>query len=257
MIKKIFKFILNTIPRPLLIRLSIVVRPLLAFVLQGNRYTDPIDGKSFRMFLPYGYGNQRNNVLSPSTLSLERHRLLWLYLQRETDFFTALTQKKVLHFAPEQEFYKRFKKQANIDYTTTDLLSPLADVKADICNLPFDDNTYDVIFCNHVLEHIPNDIKAMQELYRVMKPGGIGIFQIPQDLNRAETFTDDQITDPKERAKIFGQYDHVRVYGRDYFDQLRSIGFRVVEEDFTAKLKDSEVTRFCLAKGEIIPVCFK
>lgn len=257
MIKKIFKFILNTIPRPLLIRLSIVVRPLLAFVLQGNRYTDPIDGKSFRMFLPYGYGNQRNNVLSPSTLSLERHRLLWLYLQRETDFFTALTQKKVLHFAPEQEFYKRFKKQANIDYTTTDLLSPLADVKADICNLPFDDNTYDVIFCNHVLEHIPNDIKAMQELYRVMKPGGMGIFQIPQDLNRAETFTDDQITDPKERAKIFGQYDHVRVYGRDYFDQLRSIGFRVVEEDFTAKLKDSEVTRFCLAKGEIIPVCFK
>ena len=257
MIKKIFKFILNTIPRPLLIRLSIVVRPLLAFVLQGNRYTDPIDGKSFRMFLPYGYGNQRNNVLSPSTLSLERHRLLWLYLQRETDFFTALTQKKVLHFAPEQEFYKRFKKQANIDYTTTDLLSPLADVKADICNLPFDDNTYDVIFCNHVLEHIPNDIKAMQELYRVMKPGGMGIFQIPQDLNREETFTDDQITDPKERAKIFGQYDHVRVYGRDYFDQLRSIGFRVVEEDFTAKLKDSEVTRFCLAKGEIIPVCFK
>ena len=92
--KKIFKFILNTIPRPILIRLSIVARPILAFLLKGNTFTDPIDGKSFRMFLPYGYGTQRNNVLSPSTLSLERHRLLWLYLQNETDFFTA-TEKKM------------------------------------------------------------------------------------------------------------------------------------------------------------------
>ena len=133
--------------------------------------------KSFKMFLPYGYGNQRNNVLSPSTLSLERHRLLWLYLQNETDFFTSSTKLEVLHFAPEQEFYKRFKKQQNINYTTTDLLSPLADVKADICHLPFEDNAYDIIFCNHVLEHIPDDTKAMQELYRVLKPGGMGIFQ--------------------------------------------------------------------------------
>ncbi|MGL2963029.1 class I SAM-dependent methyltransferase [Flavobacterium sp. RSB2_4_14] len=255
--KKIFKFILNTIPRPILIRLSIVVRPILAFLLKGNTFTDPIDGKSFRMFLPYGYGNQRNNVLSPSTLSLERHRLLWLYLQNETDFFTSNTKKKVLHFAPEQEFYKRFKKQTNIDYTTTDLLSPLADVKADICNLPFEDNAYDIIFCNHVLEHIPDDTKAMQELYRVLKPGGMGIFQIPQDLSRATTFSDDTIVDQKERAKIFGQYDHVRVYGRDYFEKLRSIGFKVVEEDYTNKISPELVEKYCLAKGEIIPVCFK
>ncbi|AWM14051.1 SAM-dependent methyltransferase [Flavobacterium sediminis] len=255
--KKLFKLVLNTIPRPILIRLSIVVRPVLAFLLKGNRYTDPIDGKSFRMFLPYGYGNQRNNVLSPSTLSLERHRLLWLYLQNETDFFSSEKKLKVLHFAPEQEFYKRFKKQANLEYTTTDLLSPLADVKADICNLPFKNNSYDIVFCNHVLEHIPDDTKAMQELYRVMKPGGWGIFQIPQDLNRAVTFTDDSITDPKERAKIFGQYDHVRVYGRDYFDKLRSIGFKVNEVDYTAKLSPEQVDRYCLAKGEIIPVVFK
>jgi len=255
--KKAFKFILNTIPRPILIRLSIVARPILAFLLKGNRFTDPIDGKSFRMFLPYGYGTQRNNVLSPSTLSLERHRLLWLYLQNETDFFTSKEKKKVLHFAPEQEFYKRFKKQTNIDYTTTDLLSPLADVKADICNLPFEDNSYDIIFCNHVLEHIPDDTKAMQELYRVLKLGGMGIFQIPQDLSRATTFSDDSIVDQKERAKIFGQYDHVRVYGRDYFDKLRSIGFKVVEEDYTNKISADLVEKYCLAKGEIIPICFK
>lgn len=250
--KKLFKIILNTIPRPVLIRLSYVARPILAFILKGNNYTDPIDGKSFRSFLPYGYGNQRNNVLSPSTLSLERHRLLWLYLKNETNFFTD--HLKVLHFAPEQAFYKRFKKLKNLDYTTTDLISPLADVKADICNLPFEDNSYDVILCNHVLEHIPDDTKAMQEVYRVMKPNGWGIFQIPQDLSKETTFEDDSITDKKERAKIFGQYDHVRVYGRDYFDKLRAIGFKVEAVDYTHKLSKAEVEKYCLAIGELIPL---
>ncbi|XMO87277.1 methyltransferase domain-containing protein [Algibacter sp. AS12] len=253
--KKIFKLILNIIPRPILIRLSYIARPILAFFLKGNTFTDPIDGKSFKTFLSYGYGTQRDNVLSPSTLSLERHRLLWLYLKNKTEFFTA--QKSVLHFAPEQCFLKRFRKLENLDYTTTDLLSPIADVKADICNLPFKDNSYDIILCNHVLEHIPDDTKAMQELYRVMKPGGYGIFQIPQDLNRASTFEDDSISDKKERAKIFGQYDHVRVYGRDYFDKLRSIGFKVEEVDYTASLSAEAITTYCLAKGEIIPVVYK
>ncbi len=255
--KSTFKFILNTIPRPLLIRLSYVVRPFLALMLRGNKFTDPIDGKSFSKFLPYGYGNQRENVLSPSTLSLERHRLLWLYLNNETDFFDPTKKIKVLHFAPEQAFYKKFRKQKNWDYTTTDLLSPLADVKADICNLPFESNQFDLILCNHVLEHIPDDTKAMQELFRVLKVGGMGIFQIPQDLSRNETFTDDSITDPKERAKIFGQYDHVRIYGKDYFDKLRSISFKVQEVDYTQNLSPEFVEKYCLAKGEIIPVCTK
>ena len=253
--KKIFKQILNLIPRPILIRLSYAVRPVLAFFLKGNTFIDPIDGKSFKSFLPYGYGKQRNNALSPSTLSLERHRLLWLYLKNETDFFTA--SKRVLHFAPEQCFLKRFRALNNLDYTTTDLESPIADVKADICNLPFEDDSYDVILCNHVLEHIPDDTKAMQELYRVLKPGGMGIFQIPQDLNRVTTFEDDSITDKNERAKIFGQYDHVRIYGHDYFDKLRSIGFKVQEIDYTATLTNDETARYCLAKGEIIPVVTK
>ena len=237
--------------------MSYVARPILALALKGSKFTDPIDGKSFRMFLPYGYGKQRNNALSPSTLSLERHRLLLLYLKNETDFFTSKEKKKVLHFAPEQAFYKLFRNQKNIDYTTTDLFSPLADVKADICDLPFEDNSYDIIFCNHVLEHIPDDTKAMQELFRVLKPSGMAILQIPQDLSRATTFADDTITDQKERAAIFGQYDHVRIYGRDYFDKLRSIGFKVTEEDYTTKITPELVQKYCLAKGEIIPVCFK
>jgi len=251
----VIRVLLNFLPRPFLIRLSYIVSPVLAFFLKGNTFTDPIDGKSFRTFLPYGYGKQRENALSPSTLSLERHRLLWLYLKNETDFFTA--DKKVLHFAPEQCFLKQFKTLKNLDYTTTDLNSPLADVKADICNLPFSDNEFDVILCNHVLEHIPDDTKAIQELYRVLKPGGMGIFQIPQDLSRETTFEDDSITDKKKRAKIFGQYDHVRVYGRDYFDKLRSIGFKVEEVDYTSKISKEEITRYCLAKDEIIPVVTK
>jgi SAM-dependent methyltransferase len=253
--KKIFRFLLNAVPRPLLIRLSYIARPILAFFLRGNRFTDPIDGKSYRSFLPYGYEKQRPNVLAPGTLSLERHRLLWLYLKNETDFF--ISRKKLLHFAPEQAFYKRFRKMENLDYTTTDLYSPLADVKADICNLPFEDNSYDIIFCNHVLEHIPDDTRAMAELYRVMKPGGWGIFQIPQDLSRETTFEDDSITDKKERAAVFGQYDHVRVYGRDYFDKLRAAGFEVDEIHYAKKLDQDAVTRYGLAPDEILPICRK
>ncbi|WP_136479992.1 class I SAM-dependent methyltransferase [Cognatitamlana onchidii] len=253
--KKLFKVVLNIVPRPILIRLSYVIRPVLAFALKGNNFTDPIDGKSFRSFLPYGYGSQRQNVLSPSTLSLERHRLLWLYLKNETSFFSD--NLKVLHFAPEQAFYKRFRNMANLEYVTTDLNSPLADVKADICELPFSDNEFDVVLCNHVLEHIPNDNQAMKELYRVLKPGGMGIFQIPQDLNRDKTFEDNSITDKKERAQIFGQYDHVRVYGRDFFDKLRQVGFQVNEVDYTKTLSSLEVSSYCLAKGEIIPVVSK
>lgn len=228
-----------------------MARPILALSMRGNTYTDPIDGKSFKSFLPYGYESPRENVLSPSTLSLERHRLLWLYLKNETDFFSK--PYKVVHFAPEQAFYKRFKQLKHIEYITTDLDSPLADVKADICNLPFSDNSFDVVFCNHVLEHIPDDKKAMQELYRILKPNGWGIFQIPQDLKRAVTFEDNTITDKKERAKIFGQYDHVRIYGQDYFDKLRTVGFKVDEINYTAQLTETEVDKYRLAKGEIIP----
>ncbi|NNK71687.1 MAG: methyltransferase domain-containing protein [Flavobacteriaceae bacterium] len=253
--KTIFKTILNSIPRPILIRLSYLVKPITMLVLKGDRYTDPLDGRSFKKFLPYGYKTMRENALSPSTLSLERHRLLWLYLKNETNFFTA--PLKVLHFAPEQAFYKRFKALENLDYTTTDLNSPLADVKADICDLPFENDSFDFIICNHVLEHIPDDKKAMSELYRILKKGGTAILQIPQDLSREITYEDANITDPKEREAQFGQYDHVRVYGRDYFNRLREIGFIVNEVGYTAHFSEEEIDKFRLAKGEIIPVAMK
>ncbi|WP_298782052.1 class I SAM-dependent methyltransferase [uncultured Polaribacter sp.] len=253
----LFKSILNTVPRPWLIKVSYLVRPIIAFSLKGDKFTDPIDGKSFRKFLPYGYEKQRENALSPSTLSLERHRLMWLFLRDETTFFTSKKKLKTLHIAPEQCFLDIFRKQKNLEYITSDLESPIADVKADICNLPFKDNEFDVVFCNHVLEHITDDTKAMKELFRVLKKGGFGIFQIPQDLSRKTTFEDNTITDKKERAKIFGQYDHVRIYGQDYFDKLRSIGFKVDEIDYTKKIIPEELERFCLMKNEILPVCYK
>ena len=252
---KLFKLVLNTVPRPYLIRMSYLARPVLSAWLKGDRYTDPIDGKSFRKFLPYGYGEQRSNVLSPSTLSLERHRLLWLWLQNETEFFSV--PLKVLHMAPEQCFLDRFKSMKNLDYTTADLYSPIVDVKADILNLPFEDNSFDFIFCNHVLEHIEDDSKAMSELYRVMRPGGTGIFQVPQDLRKDRTYEDFSITDPQERAQHFGQYDHVRVYGKDYFSRLRKAGFRVDEVVYARSLDEQTSDRYRLSPNEILPVCHK
>lgn len=251
----ITKLILNALPRPTLIKISLLIQPIIAFLLKGTRFTDPIDGKSFRYFLPYGYDKIRYNVLSPSTLSLERHRLMWLFLKKYTDFFT--TPKKVLHIAPEQCFINLFRNQQNLDYLTADLYSPLADVKADILALPFDDNSFDVVICNHVLEHIVDDCKAMSELFRVMKVGGFGIFQVPQDLSREKTYEDFSIKNPKDRAIHFGQYDHVRVYGRDYFNRLEKIGFTVLPINLSEKLTKELITRYSLTDNELIPYCKK
>ena len=253
--KSIIRLILNYIPRTILTRASTFIKPVIRLYLSGNRYTDPIDGRSFRGFIPYGYNNVRKNALSPSTYSLERHRMLWLYLKNETDIFTK--KIRLLHFAPEPAFHKIFKNCNNISYDTIDLNSPLAEIKADICDLPIENDTYDYILCNHVLEHIDDDIKAMRELYRVLKKGGIGIFQIPIDVERKNTFEDPSITSPKQRNKIFGQYDHVRIYGMDYFDRLKSVGFSVNQINYGEKLSEEEIFKYCLSKNEIIPVCKK
>ncbi|MGB1449449.1 MAG: class I SAM-dependent methyltransferase [Flavobacteriaceae bacterium] len=249
------KWLLNFFPRPFLIQLSVIFRPFIKAFYKGNRFTDPIDGSSYRTFLPYGYDKLRQNALCPGTLSLERHRYLWLYLQQKTNFLQK--ELKVLHVAPEQVFYSKFKAFSHWDYTTTDLHSPLADVKADICALPFEDDSYDLILCNHVLEHIPDDTKAMTELYRVLKKGGSLIAQVPLNEEANTTFEDDTITDPEERTRIFGQYDHVRVYGLDYYKRLEQVGFRVQALDFLNEFTQEERIRYALPKKEKIPVAVK
>lgn len=246
------KWILALFPRTFLIQLSVQLRPLLDLFYRGKRFTDPINQKSYRKFLDYGYHTIRKNVLSPGTLSLERHRLLWLYLKRETTFLEE--RIKVLHVAPEQAFYKIFKSIDHWDYTTTDLNSPLADVHSDLCDLPFKDQEFDLIFCNHVLEHIPDDIKAMSELFRVLKSGGSAFLQVPLEQDRPDTYEDDSITDPGERARIFGQYDHVRIYGKDYFTRLESVGFQTTALDYTASLSPQEIATYALPPGEWLPI---
>ena len=253
--QSLIKLFLNIFSRGFLIRISFFVKPILKILMYGNKFTDPIDGNTFRAFLPYGYNKIRNNVLSPSTYSLERHRLLWLYLKNETSFFK--TKLKVLHFAPESALMNQFKKLKNLSYDTIDLNSPIADIKADICDLPFLDNSYDFILCNHVLEHIIDDNKAITELYRVLKKNGIGIFQVPIDYNRDTTFEDFSVTNKKERNKLFGQYDHVRIYGLDFFERLQKAGFSVERCEYTSKLSKEDIIKFCLPKKEIIPICRK
>jgi len=250
------KWILRFFPRSFLIRMSLLSQPLLRLYFSGRKFTDPIDGSQYRKFLPYGYGKQlRSNALCPGTLSLERHRLLWLYLERETDFLKQ--ELKVLHVAPEQVFYRKFKQFQPWQYTTTDLYSPLADVVADICDLPFQNNEFDLILCNHVLEHIPDDLSAMNELYRVLKKGGTLIAQVPIEEERKKTFEDDSITDAAERTQIFGQYDHVRVYGQDYYDRLESVGFSTNKVLLQSRLTEDEIALYALPQKEKIPVMCK
>ena len=246
---------INTIPRPYLIWCSKFLAPLVDIFYRGNEFTDPINGKSYRKFLPYGYVKQRDNALSPGTLSLERHRLLWLYLNNETNFFSKTL--KVLHIAPEQCFYNLFKNLKNINYTTFDLNSPLADIKGDICNLPFKENSFDFILCNHVLEHINDDKKAMKELYRVLNKNGTAILQVPINQKSSKTFEESSIVDKKKRIEKFGQYDHIRLYGLDYFKKLESFGFKVDPLKYSKEFTESEIIKYGLLKDEIIPVCKK
>ena len=256
MIKKVFGFFLNRIPRQWLIRLSYLVGPVLALFYRGKRFIDPIDNRGYRKLLPYGYeGRQRENALAPATLSLERHRLMWLYLKEETDFFTK--EQKVLHVAPEQCFYGRFRRMKNLEYMTADLDSPIADIAMDIHDIPFQAETFDVVFCNHVLEHVYDDIQCMKELCRVLKPGGLAIMQVPFKEGAAQTDEDPDLKDPEERKRRFGQYDHVRIYGKDYPQRLMKAGFEVTPVDYSKKLSKAQFQQYALPEGEVLYVCSK
>jgi SAM-dependent methyltransferase len=240
---------MRKVPRPVLIRFSFLFSKIITLFMLGNKYECPVCGKKLRKLLPYGIKG-RSNALCPNCLSLERHRLLWLFLKNKTGFFNE--PLKMMHIAPEQPFIKRFRNMKNLIYTTADLESPLADIKFDIQNIPLADNTYDIVMCNHVMEHIDDDLKAMKEVYRILKPGGCAFLQVPLDTSLNKTYEDKSITDPLEREKHFLQKDHVRLYGIDYGKKLREAGFSVQELEYVKELPEDLVKKYALSVNEII-----
>ncbi|KST62711.1 class I SAM-dependent methyltransferase [Mastigocoleus testarum] len=194
----------------------------------GDKVNCPLCGKKFTSWV-----NHLENGSCPECDSATRHRLLWLFLEKYADILRQ--GGKLLHFAPERCLKKRFRALSHIDYTTVDISAPGVDYHTDITDLVFQDNTFDAIICSHVLEHIPNDIVAMQELYRVLLPNGIAYIQVPYRRHR-QTDEDLSVTDPTEREKRFGQFDHVRVYGTDFQERLEGVGFQVSVEYFAQEL---------------------
>ncbi len=247
---RIIKLALNTLPRKFLIRMSYLFRLISQFTNRGNNVECPVCESHYSKFLSYGYHEVRKNALCPKCLSLERHRLVWLYLKNKTNFFEQ--PMKVLHIAPEQSFEERFKKMTNLEYITADLESPLADYKCDVQEMPFKENEFDVVFCNHVLEHVDDDLKAMSEILRVMKPGAFAILLVPIDFSRKKTYEDSSITSPKERAKHFRQYDHKRLYGLDYTKRLKKAGFLIPEKNFLNEIDHELIKRYSLPETEFM-----
>lgn len=231
------------IPRRHLHRVLNLGKQITGLFYYGNRMECPVCGKKARKFMPYGI-TKRPNAMCPHCFSLERHRLMWIYLQRETDLF--ISKPKLLHVAPERCFMKSLEQQLGDNYITADLNSPLAKVKMNIQDIQFPDGEFDVIFCNHVLEHVDDDMQAMGEFHRVMKPGGWGIMLVPINYRRETTYEDPAITGKKEREKAFGQWDHVREYGRDYPERLRKAGFEVSAIDYSKTFTPEEQAYYSL-----------
>ncbi|MEA1878275.1 MAG: methyltransferase domain-containing protein [Bacteroidota bacterium] len=247
--KSLIRLLIRNIPRPVLIRFSTLFSSVFRIWYRGNSVECPVCNRTFRKFMPYGI-NTRSNVLCPGCLSLERHRLIWVYLTRETDFFTS--KHKFLHVAPEQCFQPRFKKIAGLEYLTADLESPIADMHFDLHSIPLEDSSFDFFMCNHVLEHVDDDAKVMREIFRVLRAGGTAILQVPQDYSLEKTYEDSSITDPLEREKHFLQKDHVRLYGMDYPERLRKAGFEVEELHYASVLGEELTERYRLPVDEIL-----
>jgi len=207
-------------------RVSLLVKSLIEKIislsLRGNRFYCPLCDKKFHKFLSYGE-RKRANAQCPECGSLERHRLLWFALKHLESNGKFKKNGCLLHIAPENCLSHIFKQK--YDYISIDLDFRKAMIAMDITKLGFADSCFDAIVCNHVLEHIVDDTKALNELYRVLKTGGWAVVQVP--IFGKITQEDFSVSDPEERKRLYGQHDHVRTYGIDFFDRLKNAGFNV------------------------------
>jgi len=184
-----------------------------------------------------------------------RQRLMFFFLKNKTDIFTK--PHRVLHFAPEASLEKLLRKSANINYLSADLESHRAMESIDMTHIGYPEGTFSAILCSHVLEHIPQDLTAMAELYRVLARGGWAILQVPLDYNREKTYEDFSVTNPQERARLFGRFDHCRIYGRDYKDRLEQAGFDVTVDKYVQTFSADEVEKYGLEDWENVYFCRK
>ena len=248
---------INSIKRfvkPTLIRLVSPIRRPIAKALHafGMHYC-PICESNVRRFLPTG-DPPRANARCPVCGSLERHRLDWVLFTKQTDLFDG-SNKKMLHIAPEECLSTRFRRIENLDYLSADLSNPRAMVQMDITNINYPDNSFSVIYCSHVLEHIPNDRKAIAELYRVLCQDGWAVLQVPITAER--TYEDPAIIEPEERKKHFGQWDHVRRCGPDYVERMRSAGFVAHVLRATDLMTEADCARMGFQSDRLIFFCRK
>jgi SAM-dependent methyltransferase len=240
-----------------------IKKHLRQWLLKGSNVYCPCCNSYWLAFWSFGKPI-RFNALCPNCETVERHRLLWLFFEQNSDQLFSQTENiKLLHIAPEKFFFKKFKNQNNIDYFPADKFTeghvyPKGTKPIDIMSIDCPDHYFDAILCNHVLEHVPDDRIAMKELFRVLRPGGWAILQVPINYNNAVTAEDHTITSPEEREKYFGQYDHLRWYGRDYPDRLREAGFNVTCIDFCSRFSAEEKIKYGLdEKDGIIYLCRK
>lgn len=212
-----------------------------------------ICGQPVKEFKPYG-PKKRPNVKCPHCGAIDRNRAFWCFAKNFTNLFDGQA-KKLLHVAPEVLLTERLKAIPGIDYLSSDLSRPTAMVKMDLTDIQYPDNQWDIIICSHVLEHIPDDRKAMREMCRVLKPGGWFSVQVP--VRETPTYEDWSITEPEERVKAFGQFDHVRVYGPDLADRLCECGFDAKMVQAGKVLPIAEVRRYGIKPKAILFHCVK
>jgi len=215
---------------------------------RGTSRWCPVCEHTLRRFAPRPMvgSRRRTGVMCPHCGAYERHREVWLFFERKTDLFTR-RNTQVLHVAPERCFERRFRTRIGRGYLTADLNDASADVRMDITNIQYPDQTFDVIYCSHVLEHVPDDRAALREFHRVLKRDGWAVILVP--ITVAETLEDPTITSPKERKRLYGLRDHVRRYGRDFVGRLTEAGFNVQVFDASDIADRSEITRMGLTPG--------